>query len=129
MAAGRPQDGLLRHLMIGVFALASLRSVAATRSSPETTEWKLTALGGNPVVLEEKQQAPSLTLLPEQMRAVGYGGCNRFTGSYVLAGEKLKFGTIAGTMMACLKGMDFESAFHQALPRVASWKINGQGLD
>jgi heat shock protein HslJ len=55
-------------------------------------------------------------------------GCNRLTGSYKLDGDQLRFGEIAGTMMACLQGMDTEKQFLQALGRVARWKIAGGTL-
>lgn len=32
----------------------------------------------------------------------GFSGCNRFRGQYVLSGDALEFGPLAGTMMACV---------------------------
>jgi copper homeostasis protein (lipoprotein) len=48
----------------------------------------------------------------------GSGGCNRFTGSYELNGERLTFGETAGTMMACIEGMETEKEFFAALKQV-----------
>jgi heat shock protein HslJ len=50
-------------------------------------------------------------------------------GNYTLDGDHLSFRQIAGTMMACLEGMEIEKAFLQVFPQVNSWKINGQHLD
>jgi heat shock protein HslJ len=32
-------------------------------------------------------------------------------------------------MMACQQGMDLEQAFYAALPRVATWRIDGETLE
>jgi heat shock protein HslJ len=58
----------------------------------------------------------------------GSGGCNRLTGSYELEGERLTFGRMAGTMMACRDGMDTERAFLDALSRVRRARVLGQQL-
>ena len=55
----------------------------------------------------------------------GWGGCNRLTGGYTLQGDRLSFGHIATTLMAC---PDMERQFLQALGRVTGWKITGQKL-
>jgi heat shock protein HslJ len=39
-----------------------------------------------------------------QRRANGFSGCNRFTGTYDLAGGELSFGPLASTRMACAAG-------------------------
>ena len=59
----------------------------------------------------------------------GSTGCNRLTGSYELSGDTLAFAQMAGTMMACLQGMDTEKGFLEALGQVQSWKIAGQHLE
>ncbi len=61
-------------------------------------------------------------------RVAGSGGCNRFTGGYTLAGAALRFGQVAGTMMACDTDIgDQEQRFHAALAEVRGWRIeNGR---
>jgi putative lipoprotein len=95
----------------------------------ENTWWKLTQVGITTVATTEGQQEPHLILEPEGMRASGSGGCNRMTGTYELNGERLTFGPMAGTLMACQNGMETEKAFLQALARVQGWKIEGQRLN
>ena len=54
-------------------------------------------------------------------------GCGISPADIQLAhGDKLTFGQMAGTMMACLEGMDVEREFHKALQQVASWRIQGE---
>jgi heat shock protein HslJ len=89
----------------------------------------LTALGGTAVTAASGQQEPHLVLNSQLRRVAGSGGCNRITGSYDLNGQHLAFSEMAGTMMACVAGMEAESAFLQALNRVYKWKITGQKLE
>jgi putative lipoprotein len=54
----------------------------------------------------------------------GRGGCNGFFGSAKVDGQKLAFGQIGSTEMACEQAvMDQEHSFHQALERAASFRI------
>ena len=86
-------------------------------------------LGGDTVIVENKQREPHFILQAEQKRVAGSGGCNRMMGNYKLDGSKITFGQMAGTMMACPQGMDLERAFYAALPRVATWRIDGEKLE
>jgi len=95
----------------------------------EDTYWRLTRLGDEPVILAEGQQAPYIRLEPAPRRAAGSGGCNRMTGGYELEEDKLTFGAMSSTMMACLNGMEIEEAFHGALGKARTWKIAGQHLE
>ena len=93
--------------------------------------WKLTALNGKPVLAAANQREPSLVLQSAGLhqRATGSGGCNRFTGSYELDGSSLRFGALAGSMMACEAGMETEKEYLETLPRVRTWKVLGQHLE
>lgn len=59
----------------------------------------------------------------------GFGGCNRFTGTYQQNGDRLTFGKMAMTFMACTEEMDTERDFAAALEQVRSWKILGDHLE
>jgi putative lipoprotein len=106
-------------------------SSASTASTAmlENTYWKLMRLGSDAVTVADNQREPHFILQSDQKRVAGSGGCNRMMGSYTLDGSKLTFSQMAGTMMACAQGMDVERAFHAALPRVASWRIDGEKLE
>ncbi|HSB24795.1 MAG TPA: META domain-containing protein [Burkholderiaceae bacterium] len=97
--------------------------------SLENTTWKLTWLRGKAVVAADRAREPQLVLQPEQHRVAGSGGCNRIAGGYTLAGDRLTFGRVAGTLMACPDGMEQERAFLDALGEVARWRIDGQRLE
>jgi heat shock protein HslJ len=46
-----------------------------------------------------------------------------------LDGDKLRLGRMAGTMMACLSGMDEERHFLQSLGTVERYRISGDRLE
>jgi len=58
----------------------------------------------------------------------GHSGCNGFGGTATIAADKITFGPLAGTLMACAEAvMDQERKFHDALERTASFSIDAQG--
>jgi heat shock protein HslJ len=95
----------------------------------EGTRWKLTNLKGQEAPVEQGPRTPYLQLDAKTQRVSGLSGCNRLTGSYKLDGGHLAFGPIAGTMMACMNGMDIEQRFKAVLSEVNRWRIDGQILD
>jgi len=55
----------------------------------------------------------------------GTGGCNRMTGKASIEGDKITFGRIASTMMACTPAaMNQEQKFFAALAEVRTWRID-----
>ena len=102
---------------------------ASTRPALENTYWKLTRLGDQPVQVAAGQGEPHMILQSESHRVGGSGGCNRLIGGYELEGERLTFGRLATTRMACPQGMETEDAFLGALEKVKTWRILGQHLE
>jgi len=123
LSAGQPNhvDMLMR--------MPPRRASTASTATLENTYWKLMRLGGEAVSVVDNQREPHFILQAEQKRVAGSGGCNRMMGTYALDGSKLTFSQMAGTMMACQQGMDLEQAFYAALPRVATWRIDGETLE
>jgi heat shock protein HslJ len=95
----------------------------------ENTYWKLTRLGDTAVTVASQQREPHVILNSESRRVGGSGGCNRLIGNYELHGDRLAFGQMASTRMACLEGSATEQAFLEALQHVHTWKITGQHLE
>lgn len=66
------------------------------------------------------------TILLENGRASGHGGCNAFSTSYELAGIALAFDRAVSTKMACPGPvMQYEDALLTQLAGVASWSSDG----
>lgn len=93
------------------------------------TYWKLLELGGKPVEVGEKQREPHLILAADQAHVSGSGGCNRVMGGFELEGDRLRFGQIAGTLMACPTGMEQEQEFLKSLAKVERYRISGNRLE
>lgn len=93
------------------------------------TYWKLVRLGEMPVQMAEKQREPHLIFANFEPRISGSGGCNRVTGSFELDGDKLRLRRMAGTMMACLAGMEQEQRFLQSIGKVERYRISGSHLE
>lgn len=100
-----------------------------TNARVENIHWKLIALGDARPAKHSEQQEAYLLFDGESHRVSGSGGCNHLTGSYELDGDRLTFGPMARTMMACVEGMKREQAFLRALPEVKKWKMAGQELE
>jgi len=55
----------------------------------------------------------------------GTGGCNRMGGKATISGNKIDFGRLVSTMMACPPAvMDQERKFHDALGLARSFRVD-----
>ncbi len=72
--------------------------------------WRLTGLPGQTLPADKGRNAVTVNF--EAGRVHGFSGCNQFSGSYTLKGERLELGVMGGTMMACPESaMSVESLF------------------
>ena len=101
---------------------------AHPRSAIEGPVWRLTKLPG----IDAKALAASqrhVNVRFEAGRVDGFSGCNRLAGSYTLDGDRLTFGPLAGTMMACPEPeMAIEAAVRKALAGSLRFAIHGDDL-
>jgi heat shock protein HslJ len=91
-------------------------------------DWVLVALGAQPAPAGRGGQPATLRLEASPPRAVGFAGCNRYSASYTLAGDSLRFGPALSTKMACADGDELERGFLSALPRVATYEATDSAL-
>jgi heat shock protein HslJ len=124
------RSSLLLATLVFVFGCAQI-APQASNEPLENTYWKLSGLGDAPVRAAPNQREAHFILHPADRRVSGSGGCNRLTGTYELEGDRLSFGRIASTRMACLDGMgmDTESKFLAALQHVSRARITRQQLE
>jgi len=119
-----------QSLFVACIALVCTTSCARSSSLPlEGTHWTATSLGAAAEPIAATHKEVFLVLGPEPGRAFGSGGCNSFSASYERSGDKLTFGRIAGTRMACADGMEVESDFANALASAAGFRIAGEKLE
>jgi heat shock protein HslJ len=101
---------------------------AAPAATLEGTEWRLVDIGGQPTPAgADSTRHPGFTLLAEGRKVQGSAGCNRMKGTYTLDGDKLKFGPLATTRMAC-PAMETETAFLKALEATTRYEVSGSSL-
>ena len=105
----------------------SSKTETATRTLTNTY-WKLTSLGDAPITVYDEHREPYMELQAEPARIAGSDGCNRMMGSYQVNGTKIEFSEMAGTMMACVNGMEQGAAFTKALSQTITWNIDGERL-
>jgi heat shock protein HslJ len=101
---------------------------AGASAKVEGRVWRLTRLRGHTdKALAALPQPPTLKL--EAGRLQGFGGCNRLVGSYTLDRDRVTFGPIAGTMMACPEPvMTIENALKAALAGTLTARVGPEGL-
>lgn len=90
-------------------------------------DWRLVTLQGNSPVVSATGHDPSLELT-ESRKATGYSGCNRFSGSYTLNGDSLRFGPLVTTRMACSGNFSLEQQYLAALGAVTRYQVNTDSL-
>jgi putative lipoprotein len=114
-----------------VSVAAAAAESSAAHAVPELigTTWRLTELGGKPAPLGQDGKAATLELAMEGKRASGFAGCNRMTGAYVLTADSLRLGPFALTRMACVKGMDLEKQYVDALQHTRAYRLSADKLD
>lgn len=100
-------------------------------ASLTNTYWKILRLGETEVAPGEGRREPNLILREgEEPRVTATVGCNQLTGRYALTEDKLSFGPVASTQMACPKPLDaWEKQLGSVLERATSWRIDGQTLE
>ena len=91
-------------------------------------DWVLVALGEQSLPAGRGNQPATLRLEASTSRAVGFAGRNRFSASYTLAGDSLRFGPVMATKMACVDGDALERGFLGAVPVVATYEATDSAV-
>lgn len=106
--------------------LAPMYVLSKEGTSVTNTYWKLIELEGKEVPSQNKE--PHLILQAANTRAIGSGGCNRFSGGYLLeANGRLSFTQMVSTRMAC-PDMWVEGGFMKALQNTDSYYLRNDTL-
>ena len=90
------------------------------------TNWQLSKLLGENMKYSDAK-IPQLRF--EAERVTGNDGCNNFFGDYTLEGDRLEFGMLASTRMACPHMEGFEIIFNKTLSMTTHYRISGDRLD
>jgi len=117
-------SGYRRFAFVSVMALALGPAAAAADESGDPAiigSWLAEDIGGGGVVDRVETEIE----ISADGRITGSGGCNRITGSAEFGPDKITFGAIAATRMACPQAvMDQETKFLAALEKTRSWQVD-----
>ena len=100
----------------------AVRAADAPPVDLDGTSWILVRIDGQVVRADAEA---TLSFLDGKVQ--GIGSCNGFFGPYERDGERLSFGLLASTMMAC-PDMDLETSYLAALSSVAAYRVEGAEL-
>ena len=113
-----------------VLIVDEFRKVSGDTQCPEgspvavlETEWFLQEITGESFA-EGTDVARARIMLHADGKISGSNGCNRLMGGFEIRGERLTFGPIASTRMACPDDyMKLEATFDKVLSHVQGWQL------
>jgi heat shock protein HslJ len=91
--------------------------------------WKLTELHGRSIpVYATVNREPHIIFKDKDNRVNGNGGCNNFSGTYILkSNDRITLSKIMSTLMAC-KQMETENEFFKVLQMADNYYVSGDTL-
>jgi copper homeostasis protein (lipoprotein)/putative lipoprotein len=121
---------------IAVFAISQAGGTPTPPPQPsalkslEGSSWNAVELYGTavPAAASESGRGPYLEFGTDG-RLTGSDGCNRVMSSYVVKGNAITFGPIAGTRMACPGTEEIVNRFHAALKGTGHWRVRDGRLE
>lgn len=90
------------------------------------TSWRLVWLGGSELAAPGPR-SPGFRL--QDGRLSGSDGCNRVSGGYTLDGDRLSFGSLMSTRMACIPEAPETPGFTAAMAGVKRYVLRGDVLE
>lgn len=112
-------------LSAGVLATTLMAAAAQHEAAALRGEWSVTQMAGTAVANDA-----GVTIRFDDAGGVsGRGACNRYTGGYEVAPDRLTIGPLAMTRMACTGDrMAIEAAFSEAIGNVAHGTVDDAGV-
>ena len=112
--------------MLAAWLLTALGFLnAAAAGEPLVGKWRIEHVRGG----DSFDPATTLFEVTTDGRISSTVGCNRIVGKPSLKGDRLRFGPMAATRMACPPPLDqLETAYMASLDAVRSWRIEGTRL-
>lgn len=115
----------MKHL-IYITLLMLIMGCQTPQASIATKEWKLVKMYGEDF---SKLSSPvTLQFSEADHKVSGFGGCNRFFGSYEQTNSTLKISGLGSTKMYCQETMAVEDKYFKALQEVQSHSLKQNTL-
>jgi heat shock protein HslJ len=119
----------MKILYVLLIAVVSLQ--CSPKLSPDHSwvnqRWVLVELKGVPVQQSESRRDAFINFEAGVKRFSGYGGCNQFSGNYVLEGNTIQFLQLVRTDMSC-SDIEFENVFVATLNGIDRYEIRGNEI-
>ncbi len=115
---------LLLFIPVLIFSCAGNR-VQKLNVLPDRT-WKLVELDGRTIEYSGERH-PYAVFKTADSRVYGSGGCNRYSGSFKVSGQKITISQLISTKMACME-IDYENVFLRTLESSDEFVISGDSL-
>ncbi len=125
---------LMQRMLAGTTAMALLLACGGRQVTVDPLpigltgiQWRLVNLGNSSPVVNSA--GPDLTLLLSDGRTTsGFSGCNRFSGSYQLNGDTLRFSPLSTTKVGCNGSLRVEQRYLEALGATNRYEVNSDSL-
>jgi len=121
----------MKKFLIVLFMVGIMLAACAPKadSASLTGTWRLKSIGPTDAPQPAAPGIDATLTFDKEGRMNGNVGCNSFGGDYKLAGDKITFGPIMSTMMACAEPqMTQEQITLQILNESVSYKLDGNTL-
>jgi heat shock protein HslJ len=118
---------MLAFAVAAALTVSSLAAQAGGTPSLIGPTWVAIELAGTPVPLTPAERQPSLQFIAGG-RIAGSDGCNRLRATYRIDGQRLSFGPVAATRMACPGLESVIARFEAALEGTVRYELAGGRL-
>jgi heat shock protein HslJ len=116
------------RFLAGCCRIPTASGVSAADKTLEGVTWRLSGFAGKGPEIPAASSRP-VTARFDAGRVSGFSGCNNFTGSYKLDGDRVMLGQLAGTTMACPEPETaIESAFRATFSGAVRYAIRADQL-
>ena len=113
-------------ILMSVAAYGCSSSGSTDGKSPLTgTEWSLIEMDG--VMYEQGSKNVTMIFDGSAKKMSGKAPCNTYGSTYTKSANKISFGNVFSTEMACGE-METESVYYKILPKVYAYQISGNKL-
>jgi heat shock protein HslJ len=116
---------LLIAVMTSVIAACTHTEQHADQPFLDTT-WNLVELEGESIE-HPGPRIPHLRFEPDKV--TGFDGCNNFFGNYTRKGNKLTFGPLASTRMACPQIREIDMEMNRMMAATTRFRISGNSME
>jgi heat shock protein HslJ len=107
---------------------ASHESQVMAHLSLFDTTWNLVEINQKTIDIAKATKTPRIQFSQKEMKATGNNGCNSFFANFDTVEDRLNFGPVGSTRMACQNWMETEMAFLAMIQAAQRYTIDSYTL-